>query len=177
MIDLDANPGLRRLYRIARLRVSLGFAVAALAFWLATPTWTSLAAGALVGALGEGIRVWAAGHLRKGREVTTSGPYRFVRHPLYVGSLLLGTGFSVAAASVPSALVVMGYLLLMLGVAARLEEATLREDFGPAYDRYASGAAPGSERTFSWAQARQNGEHLALLGFAASLGVLALKVI
>ena len=96
MLDLDANPWLRRLYRVARTRVTLGFLVAGIAFWLATPTWGALGAGAILSAAGEILRVWAAGHLRKGQEVTTSGPYRFVRHPLYVGSAVMGVGFAVA---------------------------------------------------------------------------------
>ena len=72
--------------RVARYRVRLGFPSAVLALWLAQPTERSLAAGAIVALVGEGLRIWAAGHLEKGREVTASGPYRFSRHPLYLGS-------------------------------------------------------------------------------------------
>ncbi len=64
---------------LARLRVPLGFACGALALWLARPTPRSIAAGMLVAVAGEAIRFWAAGHIEKGREVTRSGPYRFVR--------------------------------------------------------------------------------------------------
>ena len=39
---------------------------------------------------GEALRIWAAGHLEKGREVTASGPYRWTRHPLYLGSTIIG---------------------------------------------------------------------------------------
>ena len=60
MPDLATSPGVRRLERIGRLRVTVGFAVAVLAFWLATPTWSSLAAGAAVAVAGETLRVWAA---------------------------------------------------------------------------------------------------------------------
>jgi hypothetical protein len=63
----------RRL--LARNRVRLGFAASALALWLARPTPTSLMAGAIVAVAGEALRIWAAGHLEKGREVTASGPY------------------------------------------------------------------------------------------------------
>ena len=85
MLDLDAQPRLRLLFRIARLRVAFGFAAAAVTIALARPSWESLAAGSLVAAAGEAVRIWAAGHLVKGREVTTSGPYRFTGHPLYLG--------------------------------------------------------------------------------------------
>ena len=76
--------------RFARYRVRLGFAGAAVALILATPTPASLALGAAVASIGEAIRIWAAGHLDKGREVTSSGPYRFTRHPLYLGSSIIG---------------------------------------------------------------------------------------
>ena len=82
--------------RVARVRVPLGFVCSVAALFLAHPTWGSLPAGLVVAALGESLRVWAAGHLEKGREVTKSGPYRFTGHPLYLGSTLIGVGFAVA---------------------------------------------------------------------------------
>ena len=175
MLDLEARPDLRRLFLIARWRVSLGFAVAALAFWLARPTSASLVAGGLVAAVGEAVRVWASGHLIKSAEVTRSGPYRFTRHPLYVGSLVIGIGFVVAAADLVVAAVVLGYLAIMLFVAIRLEEATLRDAFGDEYDRYAAGGLPPSDQRFSLTRALGSGEQQALLGFAAALAILALK--
>ncbi len=49
---------------------------------------------------GEALRIWAAGHLNKSREVTSSGPYRWFAHPLYVGSSIMGVGLAVASGSV-----------------------------------------------------------------------------
>ena len=89
--------GAAGLDRIARLRVPLGFACAVVAFWLARPSPASVLAGMSVAALGELIRLWAAGHIEKGREITRSGPYRFMRHPLYAGSAVMGVGFMIAA--------------------------------------------------------------------------------
>ncbi|MDP7338153.1 MAG: methyltransferase, partial [Vicinamibacterales bacterium] len=98
------------LIRVARLRVTAGFCVAVAAFWLARPTWLSLGVGATVALVGESMRVWAAGHLEKGLEVTTSGPYRWMRHPLYVGSSLLGAGFAAASRHPVAAALVVVYL-------------------------------------------------------------------
>ena len=39
--------------------------------------------------LGVGVRIWGAGNLRKNQEITSTGIYRMVRHPLYVGSLAM----------------------------------------------------------------------------------------
>ena len=49
--------------------------------------------------VGEALRIWAAGHLEKGREVTRSGPYRWTRHPLYIGSAIIALGVVIAARS------------------------------------------------------------------------------
>ena len=175
MLDLAANPGLRRLFLIARARVAAGFVVAAAAFWLARPTWMSLAAGAPLAAAGALLRVWAAGHLRKGEEVTRSGPYRRLRHPLYWGSLVMGLGFALAAADPLAAGLVSAYLAVTLLAAARLEEATLRDAFGAEFDEYLRGAGRPSARRFSARRMAANGEPRALAGFAAALGLLALK--
>ena len=59
----------------------------------------SLAAGLVVALVGEAIRMWAAGHLEKSREVTASGPYRWTRHPLYVGSAIMALGVVIASRS------------------------------------------------------------------------------
>jgi len=161
--------------RVARARVTLGFAVAVAAFWLARPTWASLAAGAAIGCAGEAVRLWAAGHLEKATEVTTTGPYRWVRHPLYVGSALLGLGIGVTSRH-PVVIVAVGvYLVVTLLVAAHLEEATLRAKFPDAYARYAAGRVDGTRR-FSLARARRNGELQAVLGLLAVLAMLALKI-
>ena len=173
--ESGAGRSLDRLRRVARLRVTLGFGVALLAFWLATPTFRSLAAGAAIAVCGEALRMWAAGHIRKGREVTVSGPYGFTRHPLYLGSLVMGAGFAVAAANPLAAVLVLGYLLVMFWVAIKLEEAVLRQEFGTQYDRYAQGQNQPSARSFDLALAIDNGELRTLLGFAGALGVLAFK--
>ncbi len=161
------------LQRIARLRVTLGFLFAGVALVLARPTPRSLAVGAAVAVLGEAFRVWAAGHLDKGREVTSTGPYAFTRHPLYVGSTLIGVGLAVAAASVPVAVLVLGYLAVTLTAAIRTEEAHLTEKFGARYPEYREGRAPGDRRRFSLARAMANREYRALLGLIVALVFLA----
>ncbi len=165
------------LIRVARLRVTVGFGVAVAAFWLARPTWLSLGLGAIAALVGEALRVWAAGHLEKGLEVTTSGPYRWMRHPLYVGSSLLGAGFAVAARHPVAAALVVVYLAVSLSVAVRLEEATLRAKFGDTYDRYLTGTAEHTHRPYSVDRARRNGEAQTVLGILAALAILAMKVL
>ncbi len=161
--------------RLARLRVPLGFGFGLLALWLARPTPASLAIGGIVAAVGESIRLWAAGHLEKGREVTSSGPYAFTRHPLYLGSTVMGAGLAIAGSSLVVAIVVVVYLAVTLTAAMRTEEAHLTEKFGAAYPEYRSGRLDTVARPFSLARAMRNREYRAVLGLAIAWAVLAVK--
>ncbi|AMY11785.1 Putative protein-S-isoprenylcysteine methyltransferase [Luteitalea pratensis] len=149
---------------LARWRVPLGFASAALVLWLARPTPRSLELGLSIALLGQALRIWAAGHLEKSREVTSSGPYRFTRHPLYLGSSLMGLGLALAANHWAVGLLIAAYLGVTLWLAIRTEEAYLRASFGDAYDRYAGGALPAGTRRFSLERAIRNKEYRAPLG-------------
>ena len=160
---------------LARLRVPLGFVSGILVLWLARPTWNLLATGTVVALAGESIRIWAAGHLEKGREVTRSGPYRWSRHPLYVGSALMGAGVAIAVNSAAAAAAIGLYLAVTVTAAIRTEEAFLRARFGPEYDDYCRGAGVASRRSFSAARAWRNREYRAVAGMAAVLAILASK--
>jgi protein-S-isoprenylcysteine O-methyltransferase Ste14 len=159
---------------LARRRVTLGFVSAAVVLWLAAPTPASVAAGAAIAAVGESIRIWAAGHVRKAREVTASGPYRWTAHPLYIGSSLMGIGLAVAAASVAAGALVAIYLAATLSAAILTEEKFLRGAFGGEYDRYRGGDVERA-RGFSMRQAIANREHRALIGLVLVVLLLAWK--
>ena len=157
---------------LARWRVTLGFAFGVLALALATPSRRSLFIGIPIALAGESLRVWAAGHLEKSREVTTSGPYRWTRHPLYLGSAVLGTGLAVASNRGAVMVLAAVYLTVALTAAARSEERHLESKFGDAYARYRHGEPGGGSRRFSLSRARRNGEHRALLGLGLVLAYL-----
>jgi len=162
--------------RLARWRVPLGYVLAVIVFWLADPTARSLAIGGALAAAGEALRVWAAGHLEKGREVTTSGPYAFTRHPLYAGSSLMGAGFAVASNSLVVAIIVTAYLVTTITAAVRSEEAHLTDKFGPQNPEYRDGVATTQPRRFSFARALRNREYRAFAGLVAAFAVLAAKL-
>ena len=162
---------------VARWRVTLGYVLAAAALWFAAPTAQSLAVGAIVGAIGEAVRIWAAGHLEKGREVTTSGPYAITRHPLYAGSCILGVGFAIAAHSLIVAALVFAYLAVTIVAAVRSEEAYLTEKFGESYPAYREGRAQPAARRFSLERAWRNREYRALAGLAVVFLLLAVRLL
>lgn len=179
MVSEADHPQARAVQVLARRRVSLGFLAGAIVLWLAQPTGATLTAGVAVAAVGEALRVWAAGHLQKSHEVTASGPYRWFAHPLYVGSSIMGLGLAIASSHVIAAAIVGLYLAVTLTAAIKSEEAFLRRTFGDGYDRYrrgkTGGPACGDPRRFSAARAFENREHRAAIGLLLAVVVLLLK--
>lgn len=173
--------------RVARrIRVPLGFVFAILYFWLARPTWRSLALGAVLIVPGLLVRALASGHVRKNEALATSGPYAYTRNPLYLGSLLMGIGFAMAARSwwVAVALVAMFFAIYVPVI--RSEEAFLRERF-PEFDGYAKRVPRMLPRItpafrdhsaggFSMQLYRKHREYNALLGSAALVAALVVKM-
>jgi protein-S-isoprenylcysteine O-methyltransferase Ste14 len=164
------------LQTLARRRVALGFATALAMIVFAHPTWTTWRAGLVVALAGEAVRIWAAGHLEKSREVTRSGPYRWTRHPLYAGSTIMALGIVIASRSALAAALALVYMTATLTAAIRTEETFLRTAFGDTYDRYRDSRAEPSGRRFSLARAMRNREYRAAAGLLAGFALLALKV-
>jgi len=125
--------------RVARrIRVPLGFAVAALyLFELArrAPQPQAVAWSLALVLPGLALRAWAAGCVKKDRELTVTGPYAHTRNPLYMGSMLMAAGFALALLSWPVALVLaLGFAMIYVPVIAS-EERFLRATF-PAFNDY-----------------------------------------
>ena len=121
-----------------------------MAVWLfatAHTTERQLHLGIVVIALGLFVRLWANSHIgavkvnaargtaKIGRLVTT-GPYAFVRHPLYFGTFVIGAGLFVIVGNPWLALVGLGFFLLVYGRKMQDEERLLRTECGAAYDAY-----------------------------------------
>jgi len=159
----------------ARFRVFLGFVCGVAVLVLAKPTKSSILVGLPIAFAGETIRIWAAGHLNKSREVTRSGPYRFVAHPLYLGSSLIGAGLAVGSGSLAVVVIVAAYLVVTLTAAIRSEEAFLRGKFGADYEAYRRQSVVDRARRFSWRQAMANREYRAVAGVLVALLLLIFK--
>jgi len=146
-----ASRGRPRLLTWRRL-FALAFAAATLVFTLTRPNGGGIGAwafeaGAAIVLLGEGLRVWGCGHLRKNQEVVSSGPDAHVRNPLYLGTLLILVGFCVAAGNplVLYALLPVGLVVFFAYYAPkkeRVESERLRRRFGEQADVYRA-AVPG----------------------------------
>jgi protein-S-isoprenylcysteine O-methyltransferase Ste14 len=173
--------------RVARrIRVPLGFAFAVLYFWLARPNWRSLALGAVLTIPGLLIRALASGHVRKNEALAMSGPYAYTRNPLYLGSLLIGIGFALAARSWWVGVVLIAMFFAIYVPVIRSEEAFLRERF-PEFEAYAKAVPRMIPRItpafrdqgaggFSINLYLKHREYNALLGAAAMAGGLIVKM-
>jgi protein-S-isoprenylcysteine O-methyltransferase Ste14 len=187
-ISVTQPTWLQRWQKVARrIRVPLGFVAALLYLWelvrhrpQPAPIFWSL----LLVLPGLWLRSYAAGYVKKNRELTVTGPYAHTRNPLYLGSMLMAAGFAVALMSWPFALVlVVGFTVIYVPVIAS-EEAFLRATF-PNFNQYCArvprliprltpGVLPGQEATsasggspsgsFSFALYRRHREYNSAIG-------------
>lgn len=128
-----------RWQRVARrIRVPLGFLAAALylfELWRRAPLPIAVAWSLALVLPGLWLRGYAAGYVKKNRELTVTGPYAHTRNPLYLGSMLIAAGFAVALLSWPVGLVLaVGFAVIYIPVIAS-EERFLRATF-PEFEGY-----------------------------------------
>ena len=158
--------------------------------WFSTPTPRLLAFGALIVLLGEAVRIWAAGHLVKSSELIDSGPYAFTQNPLYLGRLMILTGFCVMARSrwyLNWAALAVGYAVFFgyyIPRKLRVEGARLQKMHGSSFIQYNSAVPillpslrryPGKRSPWSFGKAVKNQEYLVLAGVLLVLAFFAWK--
>jgi len=167
---------------VQRARVPFGFILLAAFAYYSAPTPLSLSVGLPVSFLGVLLRAWAAGHLAKNEELAISGPYAWIRNPLYLGTLTAAAGLVVASREVWLAVLFGLVFLLVYFPAIELEEQHLRKLF-PGYREYANevpllipnGRPIPSTNGFRFALYRRNQEYQALAGFLAGSVLLLWK--
>jgi hypothetical protein len=134
---------------------------------LSRPTLRSLLLGLPLALLGEAVRIWASGHIEKTKSLATGGPYAHSRNPLYVGSLLMAFGISIAGASPWVVLAVGVYFLAFYPSVMREEAGFLTTRFAAEYAAWGAAVPlfwprlfPGGSRTsrFDWRRVRANRE-------------------
>jgi len=118
-----------------RIRVPMGFIVAAVYLWLAHPTMKTLALSLALVLPGLWLRGYAAGYVRKNAEITMTGPYGYTRNPLYLGSMLILLGFGAATGSMWLTVVLLAVFLAIYIPTILGEEAYLRTHFA-GFDAY-----------------------------------------
>jgi protein-S-isoprenylcysteine O-methyltransferase Ste14 len=174
--------GKRYADAVARLRVPGGFLLAGMFAWLADPDMSSIAAGAPLSVSGLLLRAWAAGHLRKNESLAISGPYAWIRNPLYVGTLIAAAGLVVASRRWELAILFAAVFGLVYFPVIELEEQHLHRLF-PGFDAYSRsvpmliprGRKTAGRERFRFAQYWRNEEYNAALACLAGLALLLWK--
>ncbi len=169
---------------LQRVRVPLGFLFAVVFFVFARPRPLSLVIGGAIAFIGVAIRAWASGHIRKASVLAVTGPYAYTRNPLYVGTFLMGAGFTAASGVWWLGL---AFCVLFLGIyfpVMRVESGDIRDIFEADYDEYERNVPLFVPRLTPW---RKSGgkfdfqlylryrEYRAALGVAAALAILTVK--
>ncbi len=119
--------------------IGIGIGVVLLVL-LAHPNPYSVIVGAILLTIGEAMRIWAAGHLQRNVEITTSGPYAYLRDPLYFGRLFLILGFCIMGWGYDLILLIVGlgiFFFQYMPRKYRKEMARLERLFGEKYTMYA----------------------------------------
>ncbi len=173
----------------SRWRIEASFFFAAFVVAFAHPTLISIGRWVPLALAGLALRCWARGYLERRAHLTQNGPYALVRHPLYVGSFLLGLAFSLMTnVTVVPLLFAAAFASTYVPKALR-EEQFLRERYGTEYSRYAgrvraivprlgapAAAVPlGGRPQFAWRRVLRHREYLTWIGATSVLGVMCLR--
>ena len=169
-----------------KIRVPAGTLLGVFFLLLMHPSIRSLWIGGIIALAGALLRVWAAGHIEKGRVLAQGGPYALTRNPLYLGSFFMALGILVAG---------QGYwLLLPFGIffiglyypVMKAEERELLEGHGETFVLYACRVplffpsfrnAVSGPSTFLWSRVIKNREHRTLAGLLLAETFLILKIL
>jgi len=183
MIDLN------KFQRITqRIRVPLGFVFFIFYIIFARPTWRSLVFGGIIAAIGIAIRAWASGHLRKNESLATGGPYAYTRNPLYLGTTLIGVGFSICSGNVWLVIGATAFFLLIYVPVMLTERFVILKLFPDEYPDYAKQVPMLLPRLTPYRAGREKQrfdrklylryrEYRAALGFLGAMVLLIVKMI
>ncbi len=172
--------GLKGKKLIQRYRVFAGFAFSVLYVLFAKPTAFTLAVGVGVAIIGLGLRAWACGHIQKIRELDTSGPYAFTRNPLYLGTLIIALGFSIASGVWWLVLLAMIFYLSIYFPVMNVEAEELESWLDDEYRNYAKAVPLFFPRLTPWKNSARNFDfqlYLKHREYNAALGLLLITVI
>jgi len=171
---------------LQRVRVPLGFAFAIIFIVFARPTLVTMIVGGSIALVGLAIRGWASGHIRKVEKLAVSGPYGYTRNPLYLGSFLLGAGFTVAAGVWPLALAFAALYLGIYWPVMRVEEEDLTRIFGADFEEYKAAVPLFFPSPKVWKKTHvkfdfqlylRYREYRAAIGMAVAMALLAIKAV
>jgi protein-S-isoprenylcysteine O-methyltransferase Ste14 len=127
----------KRMSRMKKIRRIPLFAGAILLVLFAKPNLPGIVIGLILIIIGESIRIWAAGHLQKNESLTVTGPYAYVKNPLYIGSILMTGGFCILADNIYLlAAATFMFCFHYIPYKKRVEGDRLKKIFGSRFEDY-----------------------------------------
>ena len=164
----------------------LGTVLGVIFLILMRPSVRSLWVGGTVAMVGAALRIWAAGHIDKGKVLAQSGPYALTRNPLYLGSFLMAIGMVVAGQEYWLLLPFGLFFLAVYYPVMRTEEIELLQGYGQEFVLYARRvpfffpnlrARAGPSSVFRWTRVLKNREHHTFAGLLITATILVLKIV
>jgi len=150
------------------------------------PSVQSLLIGGVIASAGALLRLWAAGHIEKGRVLTQGGPYAFTRNPLYLGSFFMAFGLIIAGQGYWLLLPFLAFFVIFYFPVMKAEEQELYNGYGNRFLEYTKKVPmfiPGFRKSglnpsaFQWSRVVRNREHRTAVGFLVAVALLvALKL-
>ena len=151
---------------------------------LMNPSMRSMLIGGVIALAGMILRLWAAGHILKGRVLTRTGPYAFLRNPLYLGSFFMALGVMIGGQGYWLLPVFALFFLVFYLPVMRAEEQELLRGYGDAFVAYSKKVplffprfrpVGYSVSSFLWSRVALNREYRAVVGLILAEAFLAIK--
>ena len=167
-----------------KLRVPLGTVLGFVFLIFMHPSRSSLWTGGLIAFGGGAIRIWAAGHIEKGKVLAQGGPYALTRNPLYLGSFLMALGVLIAGQGYWLLLPFGLFFLAVYYPVMKAEEQELLQGYGEEFVRYSRRVplffpsirlCSGPSSMFLWSRVRRNREHRTFAALLLTVTILILK--
>jgi protein-S-isoprenylcysteine O-methyltransferase Ste14 len=168
-----------------KTRVPVGTVLGIIFLVLMHPSVRSLWIGGVIALAGALLRLWAAGHIEKGKVLTQGGPYALTRNPLYLGSFFMAMGIILAGQGYWLLLPFMIFFAVFYFPVMKAEEQELFNGYGRQFVDYSNRVPlfiPGFRKTghasstFLWSRVIRNREHRTVAGLIVAEAVLVLLI-
>lgn len=166
-------------------RIKIGVLISLVIIIISKPNKWSILAGFLISIIGNILRLWASGYIKKEKELTRSGPYSLTRNPLYLGNFIVGAGFCLASWQILSIPIFLLYFLLFYIPIIKNEEKRMTGIFKESYIEYKKSVPvflpkigkPEKTERFSYRNIAKNKEWRAIISTLLFYLVIILKEI
>jgi hypothetical protein len=139
------------------LRQGVGLLLIAVCAYMTELDSGTVTPGLAIALIGQVFRIYAAGFIFKNKQLASNGPYALVRHPLYLGNILILFGFALAAANLYVWLGVIIFFLIWYPAAISYEDGKLERIFEDEWREWSKNIHAIIPGCFRWADLKSDG--------------------